>query len=427
MPKTSNRLAVERIHWLEVFPVLRLGSAFRHALQPGKLIIALLAVVLIHLSGSLLDWIWAEAVNDQSGERGVYESLVHVQGVELTRLFESAVHLELGLGREPGVFDALFAVVWNTPRSAFAEHPWFMLLFGADVLFVLAIASGIMCRMSATQVCLGKLTGLSRATRFVAARWLWYLLTPMLPTCLAVLLSLVLMLAGLVFFNVQVLDVVGSLLYGLMLAIGFVIVLVGFVLLFAVFLMPPAMSVEGTDAFDAIARAFNYVLFKPWQYAGYLVGSVVYLAVVYFIVVMLAGLTVYATNELVNVGSFSAFGPGSETHFEEIVGSGRGDDAGTIPTSAWIVARWGELLSALVLALMFSVVCSLQTQIYVLMRRCADGAPLDECAKDDAQNLWSSPEDMVDPVAQAIAASGPKGHPKPDSEEAKPNEPASED
>ena len=442
MSKTPNRVVIERVQWLDVMPILRLGSAFGHALQPGKVLVALLAVLAIHLSGSVLDMLWGDVVETRPESMGVYQTLVHLQAVEVQALMQSALNLDLGLGANHGVIDSLIAIMWDTPRWAVTEYPWFMLLFGADVLFVLAIASGIICRMSATQICQGKLTGLPNATKFVAKRWAWYLLTPLLPAGFAVILGLVLMLAGLVFFNLPVLDVVGALLYGVLLVIGFVIALAGFVLLFALFLMPPAMSVEGTDAFDAISRAFNYVLYKPWQFAAYLAGSIFYLAVVYVLVSLLAGLTAYATHELVGVGGV-AYVPESAslvteqgvvldkpnmTRYEAIIDQGDLRGAGSmVTTSSWLVARWLDLLTALVIALMFSTLCTLQTQVYLLLRRAADQTPIDECAADDEADPWSSPADMVDPAAQAIAASGPKGHPKPEGDASAASEaPASE-
>jgi hypothetical protein len=41
-------------------------------------------------------------------------------------------------------------------------------------------------------------------------------------------------------------------------------------------LMSPAVSAEGTDAFDAVSRAFSYVYSRPWQYAFYWIVSAVY-------------------------------------------------------------------------------------------------------------------------------------------------------
>ncbi len=410
MPDSPNRVALDRVDWSAVLPVLRLVSAFRHALQPGKLIVALLAVLLIHLSGSVFDLMWGKPIEAYGSETGIYEWIASEQQQAFNIVVHAAISFELGLGGDtPGVLGGLKRMFVEIPGRAFSQHPWFTLLFGADVLFILALASGLICRMAATQACAGHMTALPAAARFVCNRLAWYLLTPLMPTLLILILGGVLILAGLALFNAPWLDLVGAALYGPLLVLGFVIALVTVLLIFALCLMAPALSVEGTDGFDAIARSFNYIMFKPWQFAGYLLGAVVYAAVVYVLVSSLAGLTFDATAGFIEVGAIAEVDGEIEdgvSRFEAI----RSDPEGpsdSIGPSAWVVRQWHGLLAALVIAVMFSVVCCLQTQVYVLMRRCADGTPLDDCAADDEQEPWSSPKDMVDPEAQAIAEAGP--------------------
>lgn len=397
MPQTPNRVAIDRVDWHRVLPILRLGQAFRHALQPGKLLVALIAVLLIHFSGSVFDWIWGEEL---------YHDILWVVGAQLVELFDDAARLNLLTAPDgrPAI-DHLYSLL-TFPAELFDEAPWFTVLFGIDVLFVLAMTSGILCRMSATQVCRGEVTSLSGAGTFVGARWAWYLLTPLMPTLLILLLVAVLFVAGLAFFNLAWLELAGSVIYGLLLLLGFIIALVGLLLVFALFLMPPALSVEGTDGFDAVARSFNYVLFKPWQYAGYLLGSVVYLAVVFMLMTALAGLTLQATNGALELGSFASAGQqdmGDATRFEVISAEHWGDDelGGSLYASAWVVRQWTALLGGVVAAVMFSVFCSLQTQVYVLLRKAADGTPLDECASDEPKELWAESESTVEPAAES--------------------------
>lgn len=364
MPE-PNRVVIDRVDWKSVLPILRLVSAFKHALQPGKLLVALLAVLAIHLSGTVLDLIWG------SGDSaGIYESLSFRLGQQLGELFLSILSMDLGFGvLSGGVLGSLHSIFIAMPQWMFSEHPWFSLLFGIDVLFVIAIASGILTRMSASQVCLGRLTPLSSAGCYVSKRWVWYLLTPLMPAILIAIIAAVLALVGLVFFNIPGLDVVGSLGYGLFLLLGFVVAAVTLLLLFALFLMPPALSVEASDGFDAIARSFNYILFRPWQFATYLLSSIAYLAVVYVVVGTIASLSIQATGYLVGLGVVS--------------------DSGPTEPATWLLTRWAELVTAIVVAILFSTFCCLQTQVYVLMRRSTDGTPLDQYAGGEEDNLWT--------------------------------------
>lgn len=426
MPDTPSRVAIDRVDWKAVLPVLRLCSALRHALQPGKLLVALFAVALLHGTGLLLDEVWSDSPGEtaaqQAQEPGIYESLVDEEGAAFAGLIYWALAFEHGIGPEAGVADALHAMVIAIPRALFDAHPWFAVAFGFALLLGLMLAGGVICRMAATQVCTNRTTSLPRAAGFVGKRWGWYVITPLMPLILVMVFAVILVLAGLVFFNAPFLDVTGSIGYGLLLLMGFVIATVTLLMLFALFLMPPALSVEGTDGFDAIARSFNYILFRPWQFAGYVFSAAFYMAVVYVLVAILAGLTLEATHGFVGLGSFAGVSDSEAaelTRYDAIVVGGTGaDDSFAIKTSAWITSRWFDALAGLAWAVMFSVFCCLQTQIYVLMRRTSDGTPLDDCAQGEVRDLWAMPEEMGDPAAEAIASAGPAGPPKPEGEKA---------
>ncbi|MEO0475892.1 MAG: hypothetical protein AAF085_07980 [Planctomycetota bacterium] len=397
MPE-PNRVVIDRVDWMSVLPVLRLSSAFKHALQPGKLFVALIAVLLIHLSGLAFDAVLGvNESNDRPGELRAYESLVSNQANAFGGLVRSALDLEHGFGpSSQGVADALYVMVVAIPYDSFDNHPWFTLLFGIDVLFVLAIAGGILCRMAAPQVCAKELRSARQAAGFVTKRWAWFLLTPLMPALLIVLFGGILALSGLVFFNIAYLEILGSVVYGLLLLLGLLLALVSLLLVLALFLMPPALSVEGSDGFDAIARSFNYILFRPWQYAAYLIASAVYLAVVYVLIAGLIAFAVMATNELVGLGSFAVVDIGSgvvieQPRFESVLAGGEGIEDASISTSSWIVTRWFELLTGIAIAVIFSLVCCLQTQVYILMRRSTDGTPMDEYDTDTLSDLWTEP------------------------------------
>ncbi len=52
---SNNRVTLESIHWREVFPFTHLFRAFRLAIQPNKLILALVAVLICYIGGRFLD------------------------------------------------------------------------------------------------------------------------------------------------------------------------------------------------------------------------------------------------------------------------------------------------------------------------------------------------------------------------------------
>src|SRR3954463_8653822 len=51
---------IRSINWREVFPFTNLFKAFRVAVHPSKLVLALAALLLIYTGGRILDGIWAK-------------------------------------------------------------------------------------------------------------------------------------------------------------------------------------------------------------------------------------------------------------------------------------------------------------------------------------------------------------------------------
>lgn len=412
MPTPANRVRIQSVDWAGVFPLLRLAGAFRLALQPGKLLLALLAVLILHVAGVGLDAAWDGGATmpgaATTGDDGIYEVFIHRETDAFRSIVGAAGALDFGLyanrpHRQVGVLGGLLDLTVHNPLALIVEHPGFVAVFGLIALGVFTLLGGMICRMTATQVCADQSTSALAAGRYVMARALWFVLTPMMPLLLIGALGLVLAIAGLIFFNVQVLDVVGALLYGPMLLIGLFIAVIGLVAMVAIHLMTPALAVEGTDGFDAVSRAMNYVLFRPWQLGVYLVSAAVYAAVVFLLVGGLAELAMGATATLVEVGVFAEAEDAADlSRFEAAyrdAAAGLHDDREASSTASGILGFWMKCVGLVVTAFMFSVYCCLQTLVYLLIRRSADGTPLDECDAGDATDLWSTPADVATPQA----------------------------
>src|SRR5690606_5540165 len=70
-------------------------------------------------------------------------------------------------------------------------------------------------------------------------------------------------------------------------------------------LLFPAMAVEGADAFDAISRAFNYLLGRPWRFLFYWATMLVYGAVTYLFVGLMVYFSLWTTKAFVGWWVFS--------------------------------------------------------------------------------------------------------------------------
>lgn len=412
MSESGRRVRVEGVDWVAFAPVLRLASAFRMALQPGKLVLALVAVLVLFGVGSLMDLAWGDVVEMQGVEdRGVFEAVVDRQTAGFHALMGSALSLDLGLDRldgqgtggSVGVIGAVRYLVVETPRWLFTEHPWYAVLYGLIKLVVVGLLGGAICRMAATQACIGQSISARDGLSFAWRRVVWFVGTPLMPGVIVAVLAGVLALAGLVFFNAPVLDVVGAVVFGVLLLLGLLAALVGIGLVLGVPLMSPCLAVEGTDGFDVISRCYNYVFFRPWHYAFYLLSAACFAAVCYVVVVAVASATVGVTDHFVGAGSFAVVDDlpmEDATRYDAIIDQARfseyaqqtdaEDLGGTLGPAAWIVTQWGRLVTALVAAFMLSLFFCLMTHVYLLMRRAADGTPLDDCDSGEGDVLWAT-------------------------------------
>jgi hypothetical protein len=90
---------------------------------------------------------------------------------------------------------------------------------------------------------------------------------------------------------------------------GFVMMLIAIGGIFGWPLMSPAVAAEGTDAFDAISRAFSYIYTRPWHYLFYWIITIVYGAFSVGFVWLFSALMVRLTIGSAHVGMGSRLDP----------------------------------------------------------------------------------------------------------------------
>lgn len=155
-----------------------------------------------------------------------------------------------------------------------------------------AFFGGVITRIAAVQLSGKDRTTLVQAVRFVSARYWSYLLSPLVPLGAIAVIAIGLM----VFALVALIPGLGDLMYGLLLPLVFLGGLIMAVLLIGLIgypLMFTTLSVEGSDTFDALSRAYNYVFQAPWQYLWNGIIAAVYGVAITFFVVFLGSMTVY--------------------------------------------------------------------------------------------------------------------------------------
>lgn len=468
MSEQTMRVRVEELDWATVFPFLRLFGAFRIAIHPYHLGLALLMVVLMWVGGHILSWgscvypdefarycqssspemfdQWLERQQkagweDVSELNGVFQATWRIKMGAFHRLVTGATHLNFGVAgllspngpQRDTVAGALYEMTVSLPCWLWRAHRGFFVLYGVLGMGIWSFFGGAIARMTALSAT-GRGSGsLGEALRFVCLRWPWFVLAPLLPVVLAGLLGAVLWVGGLVFFNGPIVDTLGAVLFFIALACGGGIAFLLLLEAAGVHLFYPAIAVEGTDGFDAISRSFAGVLERPWKWLFYTATALVYGAIAYLLVGVVVFLTLWATQRGVGLGVFREVTTGVEltgvqgvNRFDAIMpppAIGQlvdyEDRSDLLPFwsrgTAGIIRFWVCLVAGLMPAFAISFYFSANTWIYLLLRKSADGIDYDEIfvdpSSDDAALKMEPPQaasTQDGPSPPPAASSGPQ-------------------
>jgi hypothetical protein len=322
---------------------------------------------------------------------------------------------------------------------------YFFLVFVWTVL-TWSFFGGAITRIAAVQVARGEKIGLMDAINFTVKRIDSYLTAPLFPIGFILVLVLFAILFGILQLIPLFGDLVSGLLWVIPLVLGLLITvtLVGLVVGWP--LMSPTISAEGTDSWEAVSRSFSYVFQKPFHYLWYSIVAVVYGAILIFFIGFMGSFTVYMSKWAVSQTPFmqsanrepsylmvyapTSFGwrdlllQGAKVDGKNIVVNGKVDDDAlkdykadykkgtTDPNWHWwntvgagLMAIWLGLIFLLVIGFGYSFFWTSMTIIYMLMRKAADGAELDEVylEEDDTDGVFGG--SMPAPAAPSAPAS----------------------
>lgn len=293
----------------ELFPALHLLRASGLAIDPRKMFLGGLALVLLVVGN------WQFAILPFApSENSVYVTIGDEPSV-ITRLlgcvgFAVRPRLESWLSWDAAAFALLTPirsliepaqVIFQANQSwsnlAFA---WTQLLWS---LIVWSFIGGALCRMNALQFASRKRIKLGTAFRFSRRQLLSYLAAPILP------LSAVLILQG---FNwllgclAALVPAVGGIVlgvaWGIVLFTGFLMAMLTLGLAIGWPLMIAAISAEDSDGFDGLSRAFGYLFDRPWHAGLFATSSLSVFAVSRVLIAILVGLAISLGTDAVSRG-----------------------------------------------------------------------------------------------------------------------------
>lgn len=431
-------------------PILPLGSflfphifrSFRMAIQPSKLLVALLALVVICLAGGVMDLSQTVVESDSftymyRGERIQLEQQLGRPVTELDVCVAPGASLAdfVESGGAEGSRTGVFATLWTVGSEqfhaalyalfaadisgvfrsisnciaallwAFRCHTVYSVVFFAVVFLVMSLAGGAICRIAALQFAQREKPSLMQAARFGIRKFTGTLAAPITPVAVIVVIGVFVISLGLI-GNIPV---VGEVLMGLFLPLGLIaaffvtVILIGTVA--GLNLMVPAIAYEDSDCFDAVSRSFGYVYAKPWRMGFYTVVATVYGAICYVFVRFFAFVLLWTTYQFLQVGfvhdneKLQALWP--EPTVAGFLGSvASAPDTWSMWLGSVLIRVWVLAIVGLIVSFLISFYFSANSVIYGLMRNRVDNTPLDEVyTYSEAAPAEPSPPEISPPAA----------------------------
>lgn len=434
-------------NWWETSGVPYLLRTFKLAIDPSKLALAMVALILTIGWGLLLDVVWkgtgngipADAVESYIGGTGG-DTFTEIDAAGVFERFSTfqlacvrdAIH-SVRLGQLLGSIDARDA--FNPPGESenetsstvstrgfltdivlmgrglvwlVTQHVLYAVLFLLVGLLIWAASAGAICRIAAMQLACDEKPTVKEALSFAKSRYFaGFFAAPLLPMLICIVIGIFLVLGGL-FLEIPWLgDIVGGLLFGLALLGGLVIAAVIVGTMGGGSLFWPTIAVEGSDGFDAISRSFSYVYARPLRTLGYALVLVVYGSFSWLFVRFVFWLTFTATNRLVAIGT-GLFGSENKLNkvwpappFSDLSNVSLGTLSGGDWVAGFLIAVWVFLATGLTFAFLVTFYLSGSTAVYFLLRRDVDETDLDDIyIEPDEQAQTQVPQPQPPPAAK---------------------------
>ena len=419
---TNDTEAAGQLNWMDTSGVAHLLRAFKLAIHPSKLLLAVCAIALTATLGLVLDAIWKASDRAiPANELARYVGLSVVGGEEpghvgIFRLFgdfqlrcvrdavESVRHVRIigDIDAAQPMAPPFTTVVDHPVRGAFAnlllmgravvwmitQHSLYAALFLLGSILIWALFGGAMCRIAAVQFARDETIGVAEAIRFTKKSLFGgYFLAPILPLLVCLLIGLVMLLGGLFLWIPWLGDVVGGLLFFLALLGGFLIALLLIGLVGGGCMFWPTIAVEESDCFDAVSRSFSYLYGRPLRAIWYTLIALVYGSFCWLFVRFVIWLALRTTHLFVGIGSGLFFErPGVPNKLSALwsmpVYENLLELSGTLNRPEGIarglVGLWVLFVVALLWAFLASFYFSASTIVYFLLRRDVDGTDVGE-------------------------------------------------
>jgi len=413
MADPSGRL--REISWHELCPWLVLLRSIRVALMFRVLVLGALGLIV-----TTLGWWVISSAFSASGDPVLQEwkttgvRWVWVESPEFSVATSVKSADELFATASSGLLQAPVAVWLHVTRpfvdmfrSELTYKGFFcLLLCGIWELLVWGLFGGAISRIAALKFTRGEAPDIFGALRQSGSRILSYSVGPMVALVFSAVFAVQLLVLGLL-MNVDILAMIAGFIWPFVLLLGLVMA----ILLIGAFVGWPLMwatvSVEGTDAFDALSRSYAYTYQRPLRLLWYVLFAFVLAALSMFVVKL------FATSAAA-LGDWSVSWGASEETMQMVVRQrpelpapelapplvepGETATAATTPETlpegpgtVLSIARgavhfWKSLLAALTAGYQAGFLFVASVGVYLLLRKDIDGAEMDEVYVEQEQD-----------------------------------------
>jgi hypothetical protein len=377
----SNSTPLRAAAWSELFPWLSIARAFRLAIAVRSLILGAMGILLTVLVWGVIgltfgtdepatEWLrpftanpWTELTKDVPNQ----PRLLGASDVTIAEIASSnPVTKSWNLLNSPAM--ETLSRTGISLRSLAC-----LVLCGLWGMAVWAFFGAAICRTAAIRLGADEQIGVGAALRYASRKWPSYFAAPLLPVvAVAFATCLILVLGWIMRYDVGL--AVGGILWPLVLVAGFLMAVVLLGLLFGWPLMWGAISVEGTDSFDALSRSYAYVFQRPLRYLFYLVVAGVIGWLGWIVVQEFAAGVIW-------LGYWAAgWGCGQDT-ITSILNPG-GEVSDVRGAGVWLIRFWTGCVKMLAVGYAFSYFWTASTAVYYLLRYDVDATEMDEVFLD---------------------------------------------
>ena len=303
-----------------------------------------------------------------------------------------------------GLCSLLSVLVSSIKSVEWGEYAVLVVLV-MGLLIIWSVFAAAITRLAALEFARGEKAGLKDSFSFVMKKfwsYFWSPLTPVLGVLFFIACNVAGGLVGKIEYAGEIAVAVG---FPLAILSGFLIVFLGIVGIIGFILMFPAISSEGSDAFDAISRAYSYVLSRPLHFLSLLITIIVCGTILTFVAGYGACLVMKTSYFTVGLG----MGDKLNEIRDFIAGmSGAGDTITSLnPMSMRIAALllmlYVVLIKMTVGSIVIAFVGSASTIAYLIMRKDVDDTEMsDVYVEEDEEDVAADEAAPEEPEESAV-------------------------